>query len=301
MRARLEDERRAHMLYGTRESSKNFWPIFLSPLANSFLNTLSPETGNLSYELDREKIHMLFNELIPYIDSRTTNFGYFGSLCNESKLRSGKGKLVLPNGFRYDGDWVNGNCHGKGRITWPDGNTYEGDIQNNHITGYGTFASSNGMVQCGTFENGTLNGASVIEYSTGLKYVGDVVEGELTGNGCVTFPSGVIFFRGKFKNGSPQLDTCQGVLYLIRFIAFASMNACIYAIDTKQLNPQQIKEKLNWMLLGTGVLNKVTCGLFQKTKVKGSGFFSYRVSDLSRCLDESADNELLREKDASLY
>lgn len=37
---------------------------------------------------------------------------------------SGNGKLVRRDGFKYDGQWLNGRPHGNGAEIWPDGTAY---------------------------------------------------------------------------------------------------------------------------------------------------------------------------------
>jgi len=38
----------------------------------------------------------------------------------------GQGKLIKPNGFSYDGNWVNNLPDGKGTEVWPDQTSYMG-------------------------------------------------------------------------------------------------------------------------------------------------------------------------------
>jgi hypothetical protein len=76
--------------------------IQINSLLDELLSTIP--TAQRS-KIIMEKIHILLNELSPYIKSRTTNFGYFGSLCNENKLRNGKGKLIKINEDYYFGQF----------------------------------------------------------------------------------------------------------------------------------------------------------------------------------------------------
>ena len=75
-------------------------------------------------------------------------------------LQHGRGTYTLPSGYRYEGDWVDGEVRGMGRATYPNGSVYEGQ-----------------------FENGKPHGKGKITYADGGTYEGDWVGGEITGQG----------------------------------------------------------------------------------------------------------------------
>ena len=51
---------------------------------------------------------------------------YFGSI--ENGILNGKGTIVLPNGIRYTGIFVNNKIKGKGKLEYSKNEYYEGDF-----------------------------------------------------------------------------------------------------------------------------------------------------------------------------
>ena len=45
----------------------------------------------------------------------------------EDNLFHGTGKLRLPNGLQYEGEWNYGSKHGQGFLRYASGATYQGD------------------------------------------------------------------------------------------------------------------------------------------------------------------------------
>ncbi len=41
-------------------------------------------------------------------------------------LRHGKGRLIAPDGFRYEGSWKEGEIDGEGVATYANGDVYTG-------------------------------------------------------------------------------------------------------------------------------------------------------------------------------
>ena len=59
---------RPHVIYGDREADGRP-PIVLSPLQNSYFDTLIPENGHVSVSSDKDKIKELVNKLKPFMKS----------------------------------------------------------------------------------------------------------------------------------------------------------------------------------------------------------------------------------------
>ena len=59
-------------------------------------------------------------------------------------MANGKGILVVAQGSRYEGDWVNDVQEGYGEEYFTDGTTYQGSYQNGHKHGPGKFTWSDG-------------------------------------------------------------------------------------------------------------------------------------------------------------
>ena len=48
--------------------------------------------------------------------------------------RFGKGKLTLPDGSSYDGEWINNRKEGKGTFIWSDGTKYSGNWMSDKVS-----------------------------------------------------------------------------------------------------------------------------------------------------------------------
>jgi len=54
--------------------------------------------------------------------------------------------VMLENGARYHGDWVNAARDGKGHQKWPDGSEYNGEWKNNRACGKGKLIHADGDI-----------------------------------------------------------------------------------------------------------------------------------------------------------
>ncbi len=68
--------------------------------------------------------------------------------------RTSKGSLLLPNGDKYVGDFVNGKFNGTGTYSWLNGDKYVGDFVNGKFNGTCTFTQANGDITYGKWLNG---------------------------------------------------------------------------------------------------------------------------------------------------
>ena len=142
--------------------------------------------------------------------------------CIEGDCASGTGTLLLPDGRRYTGQFVNGSFNGSGRYTWldgrqytgefknnafdgkgklsfPDGKAYEGQFRENRFDGKGTYTFANGNRYQGEFRNDAFHGQGEFTFADGKRYTGAFVENRFEGYGVYTFPDGSVY-RGQFKN-----------------------------------------------------------------------------------------------------
>ena len=86
---------------------------------------------------------------------------------NRDGQRHGFGMLILTDGTKYIGEWVNGLCHGLGIMVFSDGSKYEGEFH------------------CGTYNN-----LGVFTRCDQMKYEGEFKEGKVIGRGLMTFTDG---------------------------------------------------------------------------------------------------------------
>lgn len=119
---------------------------------------------------------------------------YFGEMREGKKY--GFGRLSMPTGDEYRGQWkddqphgvgiyfweenrtayagdfLNGFRQGLGKQTFPDGSRYEGEYKQDQPTGTGTMMKPNGDVYAGEFLEGSFHGKGLMNYADGSEYEG---------------------------------------------------------------------------------------------------------------------------------
>jgi hypothetical protein len=122
------------------------------------------------------------NEFYAYGEFYRFTKDYFHNDCQyyEGKIKDfsplGEGKISLPNGINYEGEFKEGFLNFDG-IAY-----FEGDIKQ------------------GTFVEGELSGKGKINWNSGIIEHGEYINGKLHGNGEVIHPDGRIL-KGEFKDG----------------------------------------------------------------------------------------------------
>ncbi len=66
----------------------------------------------------------------------------------------GKGELKLANGFKYIGEWTDGEITGLGKATYNNGNVYSGYLKKAQPHGVGKMIYISGRVFKGIWDNG---------------------------------------------------------------------------------------------------------------------------------------------------
>jgi hypothetical protein len=67
--------RRPHLLYGTHEHKKGFYPIHLQPMRNSWFDNYNPVDGKLTKESDRVNIRSLVRDIEPHMKRVVIDLG----------------------------------------------------------------------------------------------------------------------------------------------------------------------------------------------------------------------------------
>ena len=145
MKFALEQGRRPHLLYGTRESVKKSPIKILEPLQNNSLATFNPINGSITKDSDRVKIKELMDALTPYLKEMVV--GYSGEKNAAGKMH-GEGKYVYDNGSEYIGSWKDGRQSGVGQLTFTNGSRYNGQFVSNKKHGKGVFTFATGERWC---------------------------------------------------------------------------------------------------------------------------------------------------------
>lgn len=112
----------------------------------------------------------------------------------------GKGTLQHSNGYKFEGEWLDGKFHGHGAETLPCGDSYVGEwhLGKRHGQGVETFAS--GTVVVGNWFEGQLQGRVFVSFANQDTYSGDWLENEPHGTGCYTCADGTVY-TGEFERG----------------------------------------------------------------------------------------------------
>ena len=121
-----------------------------------------------------------------------------------------------PNGDKYVGQFLNGNCSGQGTHTFFDGRIYVGQWRDDKRNGQGTLTWPNGDKYVGQFNEGLRNGQGTLTLTDGRQYVGQWKDAKFNGQGTYTWPDGFKYvgqFIDDFRNGQGTLTFPDGRQY----------------------------------------------------------------------------------------
>lgn len=246
---------RVHMLYGSKESFDDLFPIILPPLKYSNLKSFNPAAGFLSVENDRSKIEFLMDDLKKY--ERSLSLGYSGKV-NEKGVRSGLGRFIFDDGSIYEGSWKNNLPDGQGLFKWPNGDFYSGQFVAGKRDGVGISSSSYGGVFDGHYLKDKKHGPGTIFCSTGPIIEGNYIDDIRTGPGKIIMPGNFCIFDGNFSNDLPLLRPackCNGCAF---FICLCWKNCdCCNCICPQDHSVEAQQEKYNWKYLKDKLIDAV--------------------------------------------
>jgi len=132
------------------------------------------------------------------------------------KYQKGGGVFILPDGSRYEGQWLYARSHGQGAMTWPDGSVYSGNWEDDYYHGQGTMTYADGDKYVGEWDEGYMHGHGTITYANGDKYVGEWDEGYMHGHGTMTWPDGWQYtggYQDDKRNGIGTYSHLNGTKY----------------------------------------------------------------------------------------
>ena len=118
----------------------------------------------------------------------------------EGDCENGKGKLEMPSGDIYEGNFKDCQMVGEGRIAYKNGDVYVGKLSDGVPNGEGAYTwKYNGDRYEGAFRNGTMHGKGTYHFRNGNKYEGQFLSGFRHGLGTLTWIDGTTF-SGEWKS-----------------------------------------------------------------------------------------------------
>jgi radial spoke head protein 1 len=135
------------------------------------------------------------------MEDQGPNLGSYEGGRNEAGERHGQGKALLPNGDRYDGDYICGHRHGKGLYIFKSGHRYEGNYVQNKKHGQGIFLYPDGSKYDGEWADDLRCGYGVYKYANGDTYEGEWSKNLRHGQGTYTYTTTNMKFVGTWVNG----------------------------------------------------------------------------------------------------
>ena len=119
------------------------------------------------------------------------------------------GEVTFPDGFKYVGEFRDGQYHGQGTATSPDGEKYVGALKDGKRDGRGSGIYPDGRRYVGDWRDDKANGQGTAMLPDGKKYVGEFRDGQYHGQGTMSYSDGRKYigeWRDNRRNG-------QGIEY----------------------------------------------------------------------------------------
>lgn len=130
-----------------------------------------------------------------------------GEDTNSSHGHTGKGRVVYPNGDKFEGMFQNGVRQGPGTYTYFEfapGNeqiSFEGTFKENLKTGLGMMTFRGGAFYHGMFLEGKRHGEGTFKYANGDIYSGMWEKGKKHGKGTYVYATTKYNIVGEWKEG----------------------------------------------------------------------------------------------------
>lgn len=133
-------------------------------------------------------------------ESKAQGFKYRGEYQDGNM--HGKGNLTFASGDNYEGEFADNRPHGKGVYKFANGDSYIGEMKAGVINGRGLFTTKAGDTIDGTFIDAKATGKGIYKFVSGDRYEGEMVQGKLTGKG-IYFAANGDRIEGNFIDGQP--------------------------------------------------------------------------------------------------
>ena len=161
---------------------------------------------------------------------------YTGEIINGKPY--GYGTLVLNNGTKLAGSWIDGELEVKGKKRLPDQGKHDKECKENQQPKVKAFVNSDGSKYEGEWKDNEPNGKGIFVFSNGEKYNGGFIRGYFNGIGTLTCPDGVIY-EGSWMNnnlfGEGKITLPGGVVLKVSFkkSILNGLNEVIYPTGAK--------------------------------------------------------------------
>ncbi len=133
-------------------------------------------------------------------ESKVQGFKYRGEYLDGNM--HGKGNLTFASGDNFEGEFADNRPNGKGVYKFANGDSYVGEMKAGAISGRGLFTTKAGDSIDGTFIDARATGKGVYKFVSGDRYEGEMLQGRLTGKGVFVALSGDRI-EGEFVDGRP--------------------------------------------------------------------------------------------------
>ena len=133
---------------------------------------------------------------------------YFGSI--ENGILNGKGTIILPNGIKFTGIFVDNKIQGYGRLDYNEKEFYKGNFKNLKRNGEGCYENYDiGLCYKGNWENDEFFDYGVLTLKDEWEYSGNFERGDKNGLGKVVYFKTGNYFIGEFlknkKSGKGEM------------------------------------------------------------------------------------------------
>ncbi len=125
--------------------------------------------------------------------------------CGMQPQHQQSGKVLMADGYSYDGQSRNGKPHGKGKLTWPSGSCYVGEFNHGLMHGSGLLTYA---------EDGKPDPqGSKYTWNAGDCYDGSFRDGTRHGDCTYTFFNGEVFCCEWRRGQCPEFSTRQAEIW----------------------------------------------------------------------------------------
>ncbi|MBU1230546.1 MAG: caspase family protein [Proteobacteria bacterium] len=114
-----------------------------------------------------------------------------GSTCISGDCQNGQGTMSMLGGYRYTGEWRNGEANGQGTFIYRDGTRFDGQFDGGRRIGPGVLTRTNGQVVRGVWRDVKTVGWQTIEEFSAAPPVQDstLADGSQAANGRARPPA----------------------------------------------------------------------------------------------------------------